>query len=123
MGRYSQGLQCQYQRQSEHLGIRGAGKKIFVAGCGLGGLSFALHLQRLCDEQGITPRPDVRLFERDSSPEMRAGQGYSLSVRGEGLQVRSGSLWSSGSRWIDSLKLISGQRRQHRQLRAAQISY
>ena len=66
-----------------------AGKRVFVPGAGLGGLSFAVNLHRICREHGLSPPPEVHLFERDDSAEARAGQGYSLSVRAEGVQVHS----------------------------------
>ena len=66
-----------------------AGKRVYVSGGGLGGLAFALGLLRLCQEQGVSPLPKVRVFERDVSADARSTQGYSLSVRGDsgGLQV------------------------------------
>ena len=68
-----------------------AGKNIAVAGAGLGGLAFALALLRFCKEHQVHPLPHIHVFERDSSPDVRAGFafGYSLGVRSDsgGLQV------------------------------------
>ena len=65
-----------------------AGKRICIAGAGIGGLAFGLSLQRFCQEQGIS-LPEIHVFERDDSAEGRAGKGYSLGVRGDsgGLQA------------------------------------
>ena len=62
-----------------------------MAGAGIGGLAFAASLQLLCEEQGVKPL-QIQLFERDKNAEVRAGQGYSLSVRSDsgGLQVGPG---------------------------------
>ena len=66
-----------------------AGKHILVAGAGVGGLTFAVSLHRLCAEQNIPHPPKVTLFERDHDSSERVGRGYSLSVRSDsgGLQV------------------------------------
>ncbi|DBB18549.1 TPA: hypothetical protein ACH3X3_000185 [Trebouxia sp. C0006] len=55
----------------------------------LGGLAFALALLRFCKEHQVRPLPHIHVFERDSSPDARAGFGYSLGVRSDsgGLQV------------------------------------
>ncbi len=66
-----------------------AGKSIAVAGAGLGGLAFALALLKFCKEHQVHPLPHIHIFERDSTPDARAGFGYSLGVRSDsgGLQV------------------------------------
>lgn len=79
---------------SIHSGHLVAGKNIAVAGAGLGGLAFALALLRFCKEHQVHPLPHIHVFERDSSPDVRAGFafGYSLGVRSDsgGLQVLHG---------------------------------
>lgn len=72
-----------------HMWYAFAGKRILIVGAGIGGPAFAVGLQRLCSEQGITPAPTVCLFERDESTAISSGRGYSLSVRSDsgGLQV------------------------------------
>ncbi len=66
-----------------------AGKNIAVAGAGLGGLAFALALLQFSKQQRVHPLPHIHVFERDASPDARAGFGYSLGVRSDsgGLQV------------------------------------
>ncbi|DBA73235.1 TPA: hypothetical protein ACH3X1_011298 [Trebouxia sp. C0004] len=72
-----------------HSGHLVAGKNIAIAGAGLGGLAFALALLQFCKERQVHPLPHIHVFERDSSPDARAGFGYSLGVRSDsgGLQV------------------------------------
>ena len=67
-----------------------AGKDIAVTGAGLGGLAFGLSLLQLCKEQQVQPLPRIHIFERDASPDARAGFGYTLGVRSDsgGLQVQ-----------------------------------
>ena len=67
-----------------------AGKAIAIAGAGLGGLAFGLALLRLCEKQQVHPLPRIHIFERDASPDARAGFGYTLGVRSDsgGLQVQ-----------------------------------
>ena len=66
-----------------------ADKDIAVAGAGLAGLAFGLSLMKLCREQGVKALPRIHIFDRDASPEARAGQGYFLSVRSDsgGMQA------------------------------------
>ena len=66
-----------------------SGKRVYIAGAGLGGLAFALSLLRHCKEAEISPFPDVRLFEREANADARVGQGYSMGVHGGGLQAGS----------------------------------
>ena len=68
------------------------GKRVAIAGAGLGGLAFGLSLLRVCQENQVEPLPDIKIFERDASSEARGGQGYSLAIRDTGgLQVSQGS--------------------------------
>ena len=69
----------------------GAGKRVCVVGAGLAGACFGLSLLHHCQKQGV-PAPDIRLFERDASPQARAGQGYSVSVRDDQGALQASSL-------------------------------
>ena len=84
-------------QETDRICFHGTGKRIFVAGAGIGGLAFAASLQLLCKEQSLAPLPVVRLFERDESAETRVGRGYSLSVRSDsgGLQVTKGQRYAN----------------------------
>jgi 2-polyprenyl-6-methoxyphenol hydroxylase-like FAD-dependent oxidoreductase len=66
-----------------------AGKKIIVAGAGLGGLSFilALHKQWISTSSSLGfPSPlIITVYERDKKFAGLSREGYSLSIRSDGL--------------------------------------
>jgi 2-polyprenyl-6-methoxyphenol hydroxylase-like FAD-dependent oxidoreductase len=61
-----------------------SGKKIIVAGAGIGGLTFCIALQQLIDEK-IEPPASITVYERDASADAIGREGYSLSIRGDPL--------------------------------------
>ncbi|KIW06407.1 uncharacterized protein PV09_02860 [Verruconis gallopava] len=68
-----------------------SGKTIVVAGAGVAGLSFAIALRKLWNEETFGPSPILRVFERDTEEVAIGREGFSLSLRSdngaEGLQT------------------------------------
>jgi 2-polyprenyl-6-methoxyphenol hydroxylase-like FAD-dependent oxidoreductase len=66
-----------------------AGKKIIVAGAGLGGLSFILALHKqwtsTSSSLGSPSPPIITVYERDKKLAGLSREGYSLSIRSDGL--------------------------------------
>ncbi|UJR32420.1 hypothetical protein I4U23_019882 [Adineta vaga] len=61
-----------------------AGKRIIIAGAGIGALSFSIAFHQLLDGK-IQPPPLVTIYERDTSTDAIGREGYSLSIRGDAL--------------------------------------
>jgi len=64
-----------------------SGKNIIVAGAGIGGLTFSIALQQFLDKttEKIEPPPSVAIYERDTSIDAIGREGYSLTIRSDGL--------------------------------------
>jgi 2-polyprenyl-6-methoxyphenol hydroxylase-like FAD-dependent oxidoreductase len=63
-----------------------SGKKIIIAGAGIGGLSFTISLQKQwASKLPKTPPPTIKILERETFEESQsiARQGYSLSLRSD----------------------------------------
>lgn len=65
-----------------------AGKKIIVAGGGIGGLAFAIALSRQWAslDPSITP-PTITIYERDAQKAGIEREGYSMSIRSDGVSA------------------------------------
>jgi 2-polyprenyl-6-methoxyphenol hydroxylase-like FAD-dependent oxidoreductase len=68
-----------------------AGKKIIVAGAGLGGLSFILALHKqwtsTSSSLGSPSPPIITVYERNKKLAGLSREGYSLSIRNDGLSA------------------------------------
>ncbi|CAF4681848.1 unnamed protein product [Rotaria sp. Silwood2] len=64
-----------------------AGKRIIIAGGGIGGLTFCIALQHFLDNatKKIEPPPTITVYERDTSVDAVGREGYSLSIRGDAI--------------------------------------
>ncbi|KAL2220281.1 hypothetical protein M432DRAFT_311876 [Thermoascus aurantiacus ATCC 26904] len=62
-----------------------AGKKIIVVGAGIAGLSFALALRKQWPTSTKHEPPSVTIYERDTKETSIGREGYSLSIRSDGL--------------------------------------
>jgi len=62
-----------------------AGKKIIVAGAGIGGLAFATALHKqLASLDPLLPRPSIIIYEKDAW-DATGREGYSMSIRSDGV--------------------------------------
>lgn len=66
-----------------------AGKHIIICGGGIGGTVFCIALQQFLDKHGqnIQPPPRIDLYERETSADAIGREGYSLSIRGDGMSA------------------------------------
>ncbi|CAG8949910.1 hypothetical protein HYFRA_00004240 [Hymenoscyphus fraxineus] len=63
-----------------------SGKKVIVSGAGIGGLAFAIAIQKHHELHYPTlPAPIVRIYERDSESSAKNREGYSMSIRSDGV--------------------------------------
>ncbi|CAF1163553.1 unnamed protein product [Adineta steineri] len=64
-----------------------SGKRIVIAGGGIGGITFCIALQQFLDKEKekISPPPSIVVYERDTSADAIGREGYSLSLRGDPL--------------------------------------
>ncbi|CAF2782956.1 unnamed protein product [Rotaria sp. Silwood2] len=63
------------------------GKRVIIAGGGIGGLTFCIALQHFLENstKKIEPPPTIIVYERDTSANAIGREGYSLSIRGDAL--------------------------------------
>lgn len=70
-----------------------AGKRICVAGGGIGGAAFALALEQACKLSSVLPMPSIKVFERDPSISTQENLGWSFGLKSDGgsggLQVQA----------------------------------
>lgn len=70
-----------------------SGKRIILAGAGIGGLTFCIAFQQFLRQinENLDPPPKLIVYERDSSFDALGREGYSLSIRDDqmsrGLQI------------------------------------
>ena len=66
-----------------------AGKRIIICGGGIGGTVFCIALQQFLNKHGqnIQPRPRIDLYERETSADAIGREGYSLSIRDDGMST------------------------------------
>ncbi|CAF0760043.1 unnamed protein product [Adineta steineri] len=63
------------------------GKRIIVAGAGIGGTVFCIALQQFLEKHGqhIQPSPLIDVYERETSMNVVGREGYSISIRSDGI--------------------------------------
>lgn len=93
-----------------------AGKKVIVSGAGIGGLAFGVAIQKQHDLHYPTqPPPIVKIYERDSASVAKNREGYSMSIRSDGVSrgmqmLRNlgimEAVLSAGVRGMEKLELI-----------------